>query len=64
MEHIDIVDLMNDKTYINKTVVACGWVRTSRNSKNTAFLELNDGSTLPHIQVVIDKNKLSNIGDF
>jgi asparaginyl-tRNA synthetase len=30
-----------------------GWVRTLRTSKNVAFLALNDGSTLQHLQVVI-----------
>ncbi|MDO5014462.1 MAG: asparagine--tRNA ligase [Clostridia bacterium] len=64
MEHIDIVDLKHDKKYLNETVTAYGWVRTSRNSKNTAFIELNDGSSLSHIQIVIDKNNISDIGNF
>ncbi len=32
----------------------CGWVRTKRDSKGFSFLELNDGSCLANIQVVID----------
>ena len=35
-------------------LVLCGWVRTKRDSKGFSFLELNDGSCLSNIQVVID----------
>jgi len=33
-----------------------GWCRTKRDSKNHAFLEINDGSSLKSIQIFIDKN--------
>ncbi|MGI6440246.1 MAG: asparagine--tRNA ligase [Sphaerochaetaceae bacterium] len=33
-----------------------GWVRTKRESKSIIFLELNDGSSLKGLQVVIDLN--------
>lgn len=58
MKHIDIRDIMNDESYIQKDVTVCGWVRTSRDSKTMAFLELNDGTTFKHLQIVINK------GDF
>lgn len=64
MKHIDIVDIMKDASFIGKEVTVCGWVRTSRDSKNMAFLELNDGTALKHLQIVIDKNILSEIGEF
>lgn len=64
MKHIDIIDIMKDASFVAKTVTVCGWVRTSRDSKNMAFLELNDGTTLKHLQIVIDKNVLSEIGEF
>jgi len=38
-----------------KDVVVLGWVRTKRVSKNIAFLELNDGSSLKNLQIVILK---------
>lgn len=41
-------------------VVAEGWVRTKRDSKNVTFLEINDGSTLKGIQGVIDKESFNN----
>lgn len=31
-----------------------GWVRTKRGNKNIAFVALNDGTTINHIQVVVD----------
>ncbi|WP_027339090.1 asparagine--tRNA ligase [Halonatronum saccharophilum] len=36
-------------------VLVLGWVRTKRVSKNIAFIEINDGSTLENLQVVILK---------
>lgn len=35
-------------------ITARGWVRTRRDSKEFSFLELNDGSCLTNIQVVVD----------
>jgi len=55
MKHTDIRDLMKDSSFVGKTVTVCGWVRTARDSKNMAFLALNDGTTVPHLQIVIDK---------
>ena len=37
------------------SVTVCGWVRTRRDSKTFAFLELNDGSCLKNLQVIIDE---------
>ena len=64
MKHIDIFDIVSNKDFLGKSVTVCGWVRTSRDSKNMAFLELNDGTTLKHLQIVIDKSVLSDIGEF
>ena len=56
MQHIDLKEIFTDKQYLNQEVTVCGWVRTSRNSKTMAFLALNDGTSLPHMQIVIDKS--------
>lgn len=64
MKHIDIIDIMNNSDFIGKSVTVCGWVRTSRDSKNMAFLELNDGTTLKHLQIVIDKAVISDISEY
>lgn len=55
MKHIDIKEIFANPEYIGKNVTVCGWVRTARNSKNVAFIELNDGTSLTHLQIVIDK---------
>ncbi len=60
MKHTDLFDLMNNPAYIGTQVNVCGWVRISRDSKNMAFLELNDGTTLKHMQIVIDKAVIDN----
>src|ERR1700736_6570527 len=39
-----------------------GWVRTRRDSKDFSFIELNDGSSLPNLQVIA-KNSLPNYVD-
>ncbi|MBQ8573139.1 MAG: asparagine--tRNA ligase [Ruminococcus sp.] len=58
MQHIDIKCLFEDAKYIGEKVTVCGWVRTSRESKTMAFAELNDGTSLKHLQIVIDRENL------
>ena len=41
--------------FLNEVVLVRGWVRTKRDSKGFSFIELNDGSTLNNIQIVIDE---------
>lgn len=63
MKHTDIKKILTGQEYMNKEVTVCGWVRTSRDSKNMAFMELNDGTTLQHLQIVIDKSELSGFDE-
>ena len=56
MKNIDIIDILtNGKDYEGKSVVVAGWARTARDSKTMAFVALNDGTSLRHLQIVIDK---------
>ena len=55
MKHIDIKNVITSQEYVGQTITVCGWVRTSRNSKSVAFIELNDGTSLKNIQVVVEK---------
>ena len=41
-----------------KEVLVCGWIRTSRDSKNFGFIELNDGSCFKNVQVVLVADQL------
>jgi len=40
----------------NQELSVAGWVRTKRESKTFCFLEINDGSCLRNLQVIIDQN--------
>ena len=64
MKHIDIAEIFKNPQFIGTDVTVCGWVRTSRDSKNMAFIELNDGTSLKHLQIVIDKSKMTEISAF
>src|SRR5947199_3459410 len=37
-----------------EAITVQGWVRTRRDSKGFSFLELNDGSCLANLQIVVD----------
>jgi len=63
MKHTDIKELFNNQSLLNTEITVCGWVRTSRDSKNMAFMEINDGTTLKHLQIVIDKAVISDISE-
>ncbi len=39
-----------------ENVTGEGWIRTKRESKGVTFLEINDGSTIRNLQVVIEAN--------
>jgi asparaginyl-tRNA synthetase len=55
MKRLKIKDILqNGET--GKEVVANGWVRTKRGSKNVSFIALNDGSTIHNLQIVADVN--------
>lgn len=48
--------MQEDKTLIGKQIEVRGWVRTVRAQKTFAFLEVNDGSSLAGLQVVISED--------
>ena len=60
MKRIEIKDLQKTYSqYGDKEITVCGWARTIRDSKNIAFLELNDGA-FKGVQVVIERDKVNN----
>ena len=63
MKHDDIKNIFSDEAFLGKQVTVCGWVRTIRNSKNISFIELNDGTTLKNLQLVVENENvdISNI---
>ena len=58
MKHEDIKSIHNQEEYIGKEITVCGWVRTIRRSKNMCFVEINDGTSLKNLQLVIDNSNL------
>ena len=61
MERTTISRLYADSAlYDGKTITVCGWARTIRDLKNFAFISLNDGSCFSPLQVVVEKEQLSN----
>ncbi len=57
MKKIRIKDFTTD--LIGQTIVAKGWVRTRRDSKQVTFVAINDGSTINNLQIVVDVDKFS-----
>ncbi|PIE36271.1 asparagine--tRNA ligase [candidate division KSB3 bacterium] len=49
-----IKEALNSTAPVDKLLIK-GWVRTKRDAKGFAFLEMNDGSCLKNIQVIIDE---------
>ncbi len=44
-----------------ESVIAEGWVRTKRTSKNVAFITLNDGSTINNLQIVAEADLFDTV---
>ena len=53
MQRTRIADILS-RASAGGEVLVQGWVKTRRSSKNVAFIQINDGSTLKDIQVVVD----------
>jgi len=54
MKRMRIKNLLNSETAADRIRVS-GWVRTRRDSKGFSFLEVNDGSCLKNLQVIVDE---------
>ena len=51
------------KSLAGQAVTVGGWARTIRDMKNFGFIELNDGSCLKNLQVVMEAGTLENYKD-
>lgn len=51
------------ESFADKTITVCGWCRSIRASNVFGFIDLNDGSTLPCLQVVFESEKLENYAE-
>lgn len=60
-EKTNVKDIFcSPESYGGKTVTVAGWAKTIRDSKAFGFIELNDGTYFNSVQVVIEREKLSN----
>ncbi|MBR2739773.1 MAG: asparagine--tRNA ligase [Oscillospiraceae bacterium] len=59
MKRTEIAELFRLDPKEGFPVKVAGWVKTSRESKNLAFVEINDGSCFRNLQVIIEANKFS-----
>lgn len=57
-----VKDLFANQYTEDEAVELIGWVKTVRASKNVGFIELNDGSTIKNVQIVMGK-ELPNYED-
>ena len=55
MKRKKIVELLKSESPLTNILIK-GWVRTKRDSKKFSFLEVNDGSCLKNMQVVVDES--------
>jgi asparaginyl-tRNA synthetase len=55
MRRTRVLDALHSQTAIASLLVK-GWVRTRRDAKGLSFLELNDGSCLPNLQIIVEEN--------
>ncbi len=56
MDYTDISRILtHGEELAQRKVKVAGWVRTARDSKTMAFLALNDGTSLKHLQIVVNK---------
>lgn len=64
MKHEDIKKIYEQEDYIGKEITVCGWIRTIRRTKNMCFVEINDGTSLKNLQLVIDNSNQVNMKFF
>ena len=61
MERTLVKSIYNDpERFGGKEITVGGWVRNLRDSKAFGFIDLNDGSSFGSIQVVFERDKVSN----
>ncbi|MBM4235709.1 MAG: asparagine--tRNA ligase [Firmicutes bacterium] len=61
MEKVLVKDLIREAaSYAGKEIEVSGWIRTNRDQKSFGFISLNDGTHFNPVQVVYEKDQLSD----
>ena len=64
MEKIDLRKIFKElDTFNNKEITLAGWVKSTRDSKNFGFMDLNDGTCFKNAQIVFDANDIKNYSE-
>ncbi|MGE5380522.1 MAG: asparagine--tRNA ligase [Methylocystaceae bacterium] len=64
MERVVVRQLVRDTSrYADQEIEISGWIRSNRDQKSFGFIALNDGTHFNTIQVVYEKDRLSNFED-
>ncbi len=64
MKRVTVKELYaSPEAYSDKKITVCGWCRSIRASNVFGFIDLNDGSTLPCLQVVFEADKIDNYAE-
>ena len=64
MQKIDIKKIYKDlESYNGKEITLAGWVKSTRDSKNFGFMDLNDGTCFKNAQIVFNADELKNYSD-
>lgn len=59
MANDTIKQILKKTESIGSEIIVQGWVRTQRDTKDIAFVALNDGSCMNNLQVIADKTDIS-----
>ncbi|MDR1630738.1 MAG: asparagine--tRNA ligase [Oscillospiraceae bacterium] len=61
MKRIELAKVFgNPEAFTASALTVAGWVKTLRDSRSLAFMQINDGSCFKDLQVVIEAEKLAN----
>ncbi|MCF0228596.1 MAG: asparagine--tRNA ligase [Parasporobacterium sp.] len=60
VKRTEIYSIFSSAPADGSMITVAGWVRTSRESKNVGFLEINDGSCFGNLQIIIDAQAFDN----
>ncbi|MGM0462505.1 MAG: asparagine--tRNA ligase [Fibrobacterota bacterium] len=62
MKRNDIATVLSIET-LPSQIKAAGWIRTMRSSRNRCFIELNDGSCLHNLQIIAERDAMTDYDD-
>lgn len=61
MERVELRKIVaHAADYMDGQITVAGWIRTIRTSKHLGFIELNDGTAFPNLQIVFEDSKVAN----